>query len=178
MPFSAHEPIERQCPWCLTGKGEPHRDFCRNAPELKPSNPKDAVGVKKAAMSYVSAPVLLELGLAMMEGGMKYGKHNYRVIGVRASVYYDAAMRHLMAWWEGEDVDPDSGLSHLTKAIASLVVARDAMIMGKFNDDRPPKAPTGWINELNKHVEKLMQRHPNPKQPHTQIDMVDADEGC
>ena len=106
----------------------------------KPTNPKDLVGVRKAPMSTVPATVLAEIGVAMLEGASKYGRHNYRAVSVRGSVYYDGVMRHLMAWWEGEDIDPDSGMSHVTKAITSLVVLRDAMMQGKFTDDRPPRA--------------------------------------
>ena len=83
----------------------------------KLSNPKDLVGVLKVPMSTVSAPVLAEISLGMLEGACKYGRHNYRMVGVRSSVYYDATMRHLMAWWEGQDIDPASGLHHVTKAI-------------------------------------------------------------
>jgi hypothetical protein len=134
----------------------------------KPSNPKDALGILKVPMSTVSAPVLAELGVAMLEGAMKYGRHNYRVIGVRASVYYDAVMaRHMPAWWEGEDEDPDSGLSHITKAIASLVVLRDAMIQGKCIDDRPPPSPKGWLTALNGKVKALLEKYPNPVKPYT-----------
>lgn len=136
----------------------------------KPSNPKDAVGVLKAAMSYVPCPVLMELGVAMMEGGMKYGRHNYRVVGVRASVYYDALMRHMMSWWEGEDTDPDSGVSHVTKAIASLVVIRDSMMQGNWVDDRPPRAKADWLPPLNEAVKALAEKYPNPMQPYRQID--------
>lgn len=106
----------------------------------KPTNPKDLVGVRKAPMSTVPATVLAEIGVAMLEGASKYGRHNYRVVGVRGSIYYDGVMRHLMAWWEGEDLDLDSGMSHVTKAITSLVLLRDAMMQGKFTDDRPPRA--------------------------------------
>ena len=95
---------------------------------LKETNPKDAIGASKVPMSTVSCAVLAEVGVAMLEGACKYGRHNYRGVGVRASVYYDATQRHLMSWWEGEDLDPDSELSHITKAITSLVVLRDAMI--------------------------------------------------
>lgn len=135
----------------------------------KPTNPKDAFGIKKASLSCVSSPVLMELGIAMQEGACKYGRHNYRVIGVRGSVYYDATMRHIMSWWEGEDIDPDSGLSHITKAIASLVVLRDAMIQGKFTDDRPPKSVT-WVQELNKASEALFNKYPKPVAPYTELD--------
>src|SRR5437879_6154887 len=102
--------------------------FTESPTTLKDTKPKDAMGMKKVPFSTISAPVMAELGVAMLEGALKYGRHNYRVIGVRASVYYDAVMaRHMPCWWEGEDEDPDSGLSHVTKAIASLVVLRDAM---------------------------------------------------
>ncbi len=134
----------------------------------KDTNPKDAVGSKKVPFSTLSAPVLAEVGVAMLEGAIKYRRHNYRIAGVRASVYYDACWRHMTAWWEGEDLDPDSGLSHVTKAIASLIVLRDSMIMENWNDDRPPKTKQGWIKELNKKVEKLLEMYPNPKEPYTE----------
>jgi hypothetical protein len=137
-------------------------------PATKPTNPKDAVGVLKYAMSYVSAPVLAEIAVGMTEGGHKYGRHNYRVIGVRGSIYYDATMRHLMQWWEGEDLDPDSGLSHITKAITSLVVLRDAMIQGKFNDDRPPKSKP-WSDGLNMSTKALDIKYPKKVPSYTEI---------
>lgn len=118
-------------------------------------NPKQEFGDKKAPLSCVPAPVLLEVGLGMLEGAIKYGRHNYRETPVKASTYYDACMRHMMQWWEGEDIDADSELSHVTKAIASLVVLRDAMMIGKFIDDRPPAHNSSWIKELNEHVIRL-----------------------
>lgn len=137
----------------------------------KPTNPKDALGVLKPPMSTIPAPVLIEVGLGMLEGARKYGRHNFRVIGVRGSVYYDAAMRHLISWWEGEDVDPDSGLHHITKAIASLVVLRDAMIQGKFNDDRPPKSPAGWLRGLDAKVTEITAKYPKAVEPYTAADV-------
>jgi hypothetical protein len=110
----------------------------------------------------------MEVGLAMFEGARKYGKANYRVVGVRSSVYYDAAMRHLMDWYEGTDIDPDSGLSHLTKAIASLIVIRDAEIQSKMIDDRPPKSPPGMIQEFNKKTSAIIDKYPNSKEAFTQ----------
>jgi len=126
--------------------------------DAKPTNPKDACGVRKAPMSTVPANVLAELGTAMLEGALKYGRHNYREVGVRASVYYDGTMRHLMAWWEGEDIDTDSNLSHITKAIASLTVLRDAMMRDMVEDDRPPKTPNMYA-DLNKRAAELTDRY-------------------
>jgi hypothetical protein len=134
----------------------------------KDTNPKDGVGIKKAPISTLPAQVLLEVGLALIEGARKYGRHNYRIAGVRASVYYDALFRHLGAWWEGEDIDPDSGLNHITKAIACLVVLRDSMMIGNWLDDRPPKLNEGWIKELNKKAEVIIKKYSNAKLPYTE----------
>lgn len=133
------------------------------APESKPTNPKDAVGTKKPQMSCVPATVMAETGLAMLEGARKYGRHNYRETGVRSSVYYDAAIGHLMQFWEGEDIDKDSGLSHITKAIASLVVLRDAQITGIYVDDRPPPSPEGWWSHMKKVAEDIINKYPDAK---------------
>ena len=44
----------------------------------------------------------------MDDGGDKYGPFNWQDTPIQASVYYDAMMRHLMAWYTGENVDPGS----------------------------------------------------------------------
>ena len=113
--------------------------------------------------------VVAELGVAMTEGALKYGPYNYRESGVRGSIYFDATLRHLFAWWEGEDIDADSGLSHVTKAIASLTVLRDAMMQDKFTDDRPPHSAP-WLMALNIRSEALFKKYPNPVKPYTEAD--------
>jgi hypothetical protein len=135
-------------------------------PDTKPTNPKDALGIKKVPLHCIPTAPLLEVGLAMMEGGRKYGTHNYRAIGVRMSTYYDAVWRHLTAWWEGEDIDPDSGLHHLIKAAACCFVVRDSMIMGNCEDDRPLKYTDGLdMNELNSRAASLIEKYPECAEP-------------
>ncbi len=136
--------------------------------EAKESNPKDVVGIRKAPMSTVPTVVLAELGVAMLEGALKYGRHNYRAVGVSASVYFDGTLRHLFDWWEGVDIDKDSDLSHVTKAIASLVVLRDAMIQGKFTDDRPPSSKE-FYTDLNARSAALIDRYADRKPRHYTI---------
>lgn len=100
-------------------------------------NPKEAIGKTKTQFHLLPPRVLIELADAMNEGANKYGSYNYRRAGVHYSTYYSSTLRHLMAWFEGEDIDADSDLSHITKAIAGLVVLRDSMIEGNAIDDRP-----------------------------------------
>lgn len=132
----------------------------------KPTNPKEALGIAKVPMHCVPSAPLLEVALAMMEGGRKYGTHNYREMGVRVSTYYDAVMRHIIAWWEGEDIDPDSGVHHVVKAIACLFVLRDSMCMGNCKDDRPIKYAGGLdMSKLNKLAEGLIEKYPTCAKP-------------
>lgn len=129
----------------------------------KDTNPKDAVGTKKwRQFSVLPLTVIWELAVALLEGARKYGRHNYRVAGVRPSVYVDAAMGHIGAYWEGQDIDPDSGLHHITKAIASLTVLRDAQIQGKCIDDRPPHTDMDVFPvEMQARVDEIFERYPN-----------------
>jgi hypothetical protein len=100
-------------------------------------NPKEAIGKTKTQFHLVPPRVLKEVAEAMTEGGSKYGAYNYREAGVTYSTYYSSTFRHLTAWFEGEDIDPDSGLSHVVKAISGLIVLRDSMLQGNATDDRP-----------------------------------------
>ena len=109
-------------------------------------------------MSGMPMNVLMEAGLVKLHGDLKYGRFNWREAGVRGSVYYDAALRHLAAWYEGEDIDPDSGIHHIAHAICGLSVLRDSIIRDNWTDDRPPPSDTGWINEFNKQAAKMIDK--------------------
>ena len=142
--------------------------------EGKELNPKDAVGVKKVAISAVPVGVLFELGHPITEGALKYSRHNFREVGVRASVYYDAVWRHLGAWYEGQNIDPDSGMSHITKAIACLTVLRDSMIQGNWVDDRPPGVELD-METYNQQAGNLLAKYPSPMPAHIRQSVSTSD---
>lgn len=69
-------------------------------------------------------------------GTKKYAPHNYRK-GYDWSLSYDALQRHLAAWWDGEENDRESGLSHLGHAgfhIIALIVFSKGTQYKKFDD--------------------------------------------
>jgi len=166
------EAIAEHCNWSRTPEGYQfwyevynHFEAGNTLPLLpcektsKPTNPKDALGVNKVPLSGMPAPVLLECGLVKLHGDLKYGAYNWRDAGVRSSVYYDACMRHLMAWWEGEDLDPESQIHHLSHAITGLCVLRDSQIQNNCVDDRPKPTKPGWISEYNEMAKALINKH-------------------
>lgn len=148
-----------------------------NAASTKASNPKDALAVNKLPLSLwpVSATIAGTLGL--LDGASKYGRLNWRHAGVRASVYMDAALRHLYAWFEGEDVAPDSGVSHLGHVLACVAILLDAQQAGKLLDDRnfAGTSVRQLVEAMTPHVARIRKLHAD-KHPH-HFSLLDTDVG-
>lgn len=105
---------------------------------MKPSNPKDSIALNKIPLSLLSPIAKAAWALAQFAGAAKYGAWNWRVAGVRSSVYTDAIGRHLDAYLSGEDRDPVDGSHHLGNIMACCAILLDARAAGKLTDDRPP----------------------------------------
>lgn len=128
---------------------EAHRDeeTCvmeKSAGNISAKNPKTDIGRTKPAMiSVIPTASLLHLGEVMKLGANKYGPFNWRETPVPAEVYVDAAMRHLLSWFDGEDDDPESGCSHLGHVMACMAIIIDAKENGMLDDNRPVKGRVG-----------------------------------
>ena len=132
----------------------------------KPSNPKDAIGSNKLPLHLWPNTATAMGSIGMLNGLCKYGRSNFRAIGIKASIYYDAARRHLDAWFEGEECDPDDGVPHLSAALACIAIIVDARAAGKMTDDRMVEG--GYlrlVKELTPHVARLKALHAG-KNPH------------
>lgn len=143
------------------------------AHKSKPTNPKDLIGCDKLPLHLWPETATLMGCLGLLDGMLKYGRSNWRESGVRASIYVDACKRHLNAWFEGEDFDPDSGLPHLAHALACLAILVDADANEKLVDDRMYAETPGYrelVTRLTPHVARLKQLHSgkNPKHFTTQ----------
>ena len=134
--------------------------------DQKPTNPKDVIGSGKLPLELVPDTLPAYAAIAFFEGASKYGRFNWRVSGVRASIYRAALQRHLAAWWNGEDFDPDTGVPHLASVAACVAILIDAEACGTLTDDRPPAAPLGALHaELARFVPELRERFVDV-QPH------------
>lgn len=141
-------------------------------PDSKPTNPKDAIGSGKLPLDLVPETAVAYMALAFLEGGLHYGAHNYRAIGVRSSIYYAACRRHLMKWWNGEWADKKTGVPHLASALACIAIILDADSMKKLTDDRPPANPglVALIDSLGvDHVARLKELFKNESPKHWTI---------
>lgn len=68
-------------------------------------------------------------------GAKKYAAHNWRG-GIEYSRLIGAALRHLLAYNDGEDKDPESGLSHLAHAGCCVLFLLEQEAKGTGLDDR------------------------------------------
>lgn len=126
--------------------------------EVKPTNPKDVLGVKKLPLHLIPSTAIALASLAHLDGALKYTPYNWRKAGVRASVYIDACLRHVLLWADGEEQASDSKVSHLGHAIACLNILVDAKACGKLVDDRPtPANLSEWFATLTPEVGRLQE---------------------
>ncbi len=114
---------------------------------IVPTNPKDLLGIKKCPLGLVPPALKIATAPAMADGARKYGPYNWRENAVRLSIYLDAIERHLNAYRDGENVAPDSKISHLAHMAACLAIIFDAEGIGKLIDDRPVSGPAPALME-------------------------------
>ena len=103
------------------------------------NDPKGAAGALKAPMHLIPPYALEQTAWVHDFGAGKYGPYNWRKTGVCATTYVSAIMRHLNAWRDGEDLDPESGMSHIAHIASSCNILLDAGHCGTLQDDRNKK---------------------------------------
>jgi hypothetical protein len=113
-------------------------------------NPKDLLGVKKSPLRFVPPSLMVAVAPVLALGAAKYGEKdadggsrgvNWRQYPVKQMIYLEAALRHLFAVIDGEDLDPESGQPHEAHAAACLAIIIDARANGTMFDDRPIPGP-------------------------------------
>lgn len=89
----------------------------------------------KADLSLIPLSGMEAEARAFMWGEKKYSRGNYKG-GLESHRLIAAAMRHLAAWEQGEDADPESGGSHIGHARACLSMLLECQRLGTLKDTR------------------------------------------
>lgn len=176
-PLLPGYPAATLCPPCSAAESGPRYKLATPAdmakvygPTTKASNPKDAVGCDKVPLHLWPTSATIGGALALLHGMLQYGRSNWRAVGVKASIYHDALQRHAAAWWEGEDLDPDSGLPHLYHVLACAAILVDAGACGNLTDDRAyPGGYRSFIDSMTSHVKRLKELHEGKTPKHYTI---------
>lgn len=118
-----------------------------------PANPKSIQGSKKVDLSLFPPIGLLHGAHAMMDGARKYNAYNWRDQKIEARIYTAAAIRHILAWQEGEESAEDSGAHHLGHALACCAILLDAQASGALLDNRVHGETAAVLAELQVKIE-------------------------
>lgn len=114
----------------------------------RPSSPnwKEALsqlpneGVKfdsgKPRMDLIPPELFTAVGDILGFGAEKYSARNWE-LGMDWGRPYAALLRHITAWWGGEDLDPESGKPHTWHAACCIAFLVAFEARGTGNDDRP-----------------------------------------
>lgn len=107
--------------------------------------------------------------VAVLEfGAAKYGADNWQRVPEARQRYFDATMRHLLAWWDGERLDAESGLPHLAHAGCCILFLlwsdKDASEQKATHDEaracEEQRWPTGGPQYTREQlVQKIAQAH-------------------
>lgn len=90
----------------------------------------------KPPVGLVPSSAMLEEAMVMAYGEKKYGRDNWRG-GMAWTRLIDASLRHILAFKEGEDFDPETGLHHLAHARCCLAFLIEYHKTHPNLDDRP-----------------------------------------
>lgn len=134
------------------------------------TNPKKKFGDKSIPLNLWSPLASAYGAVSLYNGALKYGRGNYKATPVEASIYIAAALRHLLAWAEGEEFDPADGCPNLGGVLANIAILLDSRAVGMMIDDR--QISGGYLKEremLKEIVGKLQILHADKDPRHYTI---------
>lgn len=118
---------------CIDRIGTPREVFVAEA--VTPSTEGRKDDAEKPRYDLIPPEILHGLAVVLTYGAVKYSERNWER-GMRWGRPFGALMRHMWAWWRGEDKDPETGYSHLWHAACcvAFLISYEARKLGE--DDR------------------------------------------
>jgi len=108
----------------------------------------------KPPLGLIPRQALIAEAQVLAFGATKYGRDNWRG-GMDWSRLTDAALRHLTAFIDGEDVDPETGISHLAHARCCMGFLLAYAELGLGRDDRHSARVTVEVNNATEGISAL-----------------------
>lgn len=98
----------------------------------------------KPRIDLIPPEFITDLADVYTVGAQIYGDRNWEK-GMAYGRVYAAAMRHMLAFWSGEDTDGETGLPHLLQAAWGMATLHHYMVYRVGTDDRP--RPAGHVRD-------------------------------
>ncbi len=100
------------------------------------TTPPKVIGAKhdagKLRWSLLPLDATREIVRVLMKGADKYTEGGWEHVEDARKRYYDALLRHVTAWYEGERNDPEWGLHHLAHAGCCVLFLLALSLRGKI----------------------------------------------
>ena len=97
----------------------------------------------KPKMNLLPPKALIEVGKVLTFGAEKYGPENWKELEDLQNRYTAGALRHIFAHMDGEDLDPETELSHLAHAMCCLLFKLEIELEnGKSKEEEPRETDT------------------------------------
>ena len=101
---------------------------------------------EKPRMHLLPSKSMFEVAKVLTFGAEKYDEHNWRKLENLQNRYTSGALRHIFAHNDGEQLDPESELSHLAHAICCLLFKLEIELENASKEnqkERPRKSNVG-----------------------------------
>ena len=90
---------------------------------------------EKPRMDLLPPKAISEVAKVLGFGAEKYGPENWRLLENLQDRYTAGALRHIFAHMDGEELDPESGMSHLAHALCCLLFKLEIELEERFKEE-------------------------------------------
>jgi len=111
----------------------------------------------KPRLSLIPKEALWSMGEAFTFGEVKHGTYSWRNDSHTLTEILDKAMRHIVQFSNGENVDEQSKVLHLGSALADLAIAVDLFYNSKHLDDRFKGSSKETKEEVQEDVDVIIE---------------------
>lgn len=98
---------------------------------------------EKPKMHLLPPKALTEVAKVLTFGAQKYDEENWRKLDNLHNRYSSGALRHIFAHIDDEELDPESGLSHLAHAVCCLMFKLEIELENGKSKEEKLREPNG-----------------------------------
>ena len=92
---------------------------------------------KKPKMNLLPPKAIVEISKVLTFGAAKYDAENWRKLDDLQNRYTAGALRHIFAHMDGEELDPETNLSHLAHAMCCLLFKLEIELEERLKEEEP-----------------------------------------
>ena len=89
----------------------------------------------KPKMNLLPPKAIVEISKVLTFGAEKYDAENWRKLDDLQNRYTAGALRHIFAHMDGEELDPETNLSHLAHAMCCLLFKLEIELEERFKEE-------------------------------------------